>query len=244
MSGFTHPEYLVETDWLAQNLNNPDVLVLDCTTHLIPDPKITYQVKPGREDFEKGHIPGAQFVDMLRDVSDTSQSLRFMRQSPDDFAAAMRRFGVNNTTRVVTYSTANVWWATRLWWLLHEFGYDNAAVLNGGWQKWQHEGRPVETGPGAVATSRQLHRARGAQPDGRQGRGAARDRRWRDLHDQRAAAGSSIPAAAATATAGRDASRAASTCPRRICSIRRPTRSCPPTNCASASRRWARWTGR
>ena len=87
--------------------------MLDCTTHLIPDPKITYQVKPGREDFETGHIPGAQFVDMLRDVSDTSQTLRFMRQSPDDFAAAMRRFGVNNTTRVVTYSSANVWWATR-----------------------------------------------------------------------------------------------------------------------------------
>ena len=84
---------------------------------------------------------------MLRDVSDTSQSLRFMRQSPDDFAAAMRRFGVNNTTRVVTYSSANVWWATRLWWLLHEFGHDNAAVLNGGWQKWQREGRPIETGP-------------------------------------------------------------------------------------------------
>ena len=74
MSGFTHPEYLVETDWLALHLNNPDVLVLDCTTHLIPDPKITYQVKPGREDFENGHIPGAQFVDMLRDVSDTSQT--------------------------------------------------------------------------------------------------------------------------------------------------------------------------
>jgi thiosulfate/3-mercaptopyruvate sulfurtransferase len=146
MSGFVHPEYLVETEWLAQHLDDPDVLVFDCTTHLIPDPQITYQVKPGREDFEQGHIPGAQFVDMLRDVSDTSQSLRFMRQSPDDFAAAMRRFGVNNRTQVISYSTANVWWATRLWFLLHEFGHDNAAVLNGGWQKWQREGRPVETG--------------------------------------------------------------------------------------------------
>jgi thiosulfate/3-mercaptopyruvate sulfurtransferase len=146
MTGFVHPEYLVETDWLAQNLHNPDVVVLDCTTHLIPDPQITYQVKPGREDFEKGHIPGAQFVDMLRDVSDTSQAVRFMRQTPDDFAAAMRRFGINNTTRVISYSTANMWWATRLWWLLHEFGHDNAAVLNGGWQKWQREGRPAETG--------------------------------------------------------------------------------------------------
>ena len=145
--GFVHPEFLVETDWLADHLTDPNVLVFDCTTHLIPDPKTTYQVVPGREDFEKGHIPGAQFVDMLRDVSDTSQRLRFMRQSPDEFAAAMRRFGVNNTTRVVTYSSANVWWATRMWWLLYEFGYDNAAVLNGGWQKWSREGRAVETGP-------------------------------------------------------------------------------------------------
>ena len=147
MSGFAHPEYLVETDWLAQHLNDPNVLVLDCTTHLIPDPKITYQIKPGREDFEQAHIPGAQFVDMLRDVSDTSQRLRFMRQSPEDFASSMRRFGMNSTTRVVTYSTANVWWATRLWWLLHEFGHDNAAVLDGGWQKWRKEDRPVEAGP-------------------------------------------------------------------------------------------------
>ena len=54
MSGFVHPEYLVETDWLAQHLNDPNVLVFDCTTHLLPDPKITYQVKPGREDFEAG----------------------------------------------------------------------------------------------------------------------------------------------------------------------------------------------
>jgi thiosulfate/3-mercaptopyruvate sulfurtransferase len=146
MSGFVHPEYLVETEWLAEHLNDPDVLVFDCTTHLIPDPKITYQVKPGREDFEQGHIPGAQFVDMLHDVSDTSQSLRFMRQSPEEFAAALRRFGVNSRTRVISYSTANVWWATRFWFLLHEFGHDNAAVLNGGWQKWQHEGRPIEKG--------------------------------------------------------------------------------------------------
>ena len=146
MTGFVHPEFLVETDWLAQHLN--DVVVLDCTTHLIPDPKITYVVKPGREDFEKGHIPGAQFCDVSKDVSDTTQTFNFMRQPPEDFAAAMRRFGISNSTRVVTYSTGNAWWATRVWWLLREFGHDNAAVLNGGWQKWAAESRPFETGPG------------------------------------------------------------------------------------------------
>jgi thiosulfate/3-mercaptopyruvate sulfurtransferase len=146
MTGFVHPEYLVETEWLAQHLD--DVVVLDCTTHLIPDPKVTYVVKPGREDFERGHIPGSQFCDVSRDVSDTTQKLNFMRQKPEDFAAAMRRFGIGNGTRVVTYSTANPWWATRVWWLLREFGHDNAAVLNGGWQKWTAENRAVETGPG------------------------------------------------------------------------------------------------
>jgi thiosulfate/3-mercaptopyruvate sulfurtransferase len=147
MSDFTHPEFLVETEWLAGHLNDPGVIVLDCTTHLVPNPAITYDVVPGRADYENGHIPGAQFIDVSRDVSDTTAATRFMRQTPDEFAAAMRRFGIGNDTRVVTYSTANPWWATRVWWLLREFGHDNAAVLNGGWQKWAKEGRTIDTGP-------------------------------------------------------------------------------------------------
>ncbi len=145
--GFAHPEFLVETDWLAEHLTDPEVLVFDCTTHLIPDPKATYQVVPGREDFETGHIPGAQFIDVQKHVSDNSQRLRFMRPGAKDFEAAMRRFGVSDNSRVVLYSTANVWWATRVWWLLRVFGFDRAAILNGGYQKWSREGRPVETEP-------------------------------------------------------------------------------------------------
>jgi thiosulfate/3-mercaptopyruvate sulfurtransferase len=148
MAGFVHPEFLVETGWLAEHLG--DVVLLDCTVHLIPDPRNTYVVKPAREDFEKGHIPGAQFCDVSRDVSDTTQKLNFMRPKPDDFAAAMRRFGISNSSRVVTYSTGNPWWATRVWWLLREFAHDNAAVLDGGWQKWTAEGRAIETGAGTA----------------------------------------------------------------------------------------------
>jgi thiosulfate/3-mercaptopyruvate sulfurtransferase len=145
--GFVHPEFLVETGALEQRLGDPNLRVLDCTTHLIPDPKITYQVVPGRADFEKGHIPGAQFVDLQGDLSDKGHRFRFMMPSAEAFAAAMSRFGVGEGTQVVLYSTANPWWATRVWWLLRIFGFDNAAVLNGGWQKWSREGRPVETGP-------------------------------------------------------------------------------------------------
>ncbi len=148
MSGYVHPEFLVETDWLERNLSNPNVVVLDCTTHLIPNPAITYDVVPGLKEFEAGHIAGAQFCDVSRDVSDTAHKFRFMRQTPEDFAAAIRKFGISDGTRIVTYSTTSPQWASRVWWLLREFGHDNAAVLNGGWQKWSKEGRPSETGVG------------------------------------------------------------------------------------------------
>ena len=146
MTGFVHPEFLVETDWLEQNLSNPDVVVLDCTVHLRIQPSGPYKIEPGLGDYEKGHVKGAQFCDVQRDVSDSTQKTSFMRPTAAGFAAAMCRFGIGNNTRVVTYSTANPWWATRVWWLMREFGHDNAAVLNGGWQKWSKEGRPSETG--------------------------------------------------------------------------------------------------
>jgi thiosulfate/3-mercaptopyruvate sulfurtransferase len=145
--GFIHPEFLIDTETLDRELSDPNLRVFDCTTNLIPDPKTTYQAVPARAEFEKGHIPGAQFIDLQADLSDSNQRLRFMLPSAKAFATAMNRFGVSEGSGVVLYSTANPWWATRVWWLLRVFGFDNAAVLNGGWQKWVREGRPVGTGP-------------------------------------------------------------------------------------------------
>ncbi|MDE2005201.1 MAG: sulfurtransferase [Rhodospirillales bacterium] len=144
---FVHPEYLVTTDWLAAHRGDPRVRIFDCTTHLIPDPRATYQVVPGHADFETGHIPGARFIDVQGDLSDPTHRFRFMRPTPDAFAAAMRRMGVNNGDRVILYSTANFWWASRVWWLLRCFGHENAAVLDGGFAKWRREGRAIATGP-------------------------------------------------------------------------------------------------
>lgn len=150
MTGFVHPEYLVGADWLAAHLDDPDVVILDCTTHLVPSPTAPYDIVSGRADFEKGHIRGAQFCDVALDVSDPEHRLRFMRPSPQSFAAAMRRFGIHDDTKVVTYSTTSPQWASRVWWLLREFGHDNAAVLDGGWKTWSAETRPTETGAGTA----------------------------------------------------------------------------------------------
>lgn len=145
---FAHPEYLTDTAWLAAHLDDPGVVVLDATTHLIPEPGAGYTAQPGRADFEQGHIPGAQFVDLQADLSEPGHQFRFMLPSAERFAASMARLGVGDATRVILYSTANVWWASRVWWLLRVFGHDNAAVLDGGFQKWSAEQRPVETGAG------------------------------------------------------------------------------------------------
>ena len=146
--GFVHPEYLVETGWLAAHLDDPGVRVLDCSTHLPPLPDNSYYtVRPGRDEYLKEHIPGAAFVDMDHDVADTSAPFHFMLPSSSRFAEAMSALGIGRDTLVVSYSAANHWWASRMWWMLRVFGHERAAVLDGGLQKWRKEGRPVEDGP-------------------------------------------------------------------------------------------------
>jgi thiosulfate/3-mercaptopyruvate sulfurtransferase len=142
------PRFLVTTEWLASRLADPSVRVVDCTTHLLPKPDFSlYDVVSGRADFEKAHIPGAAFLDIEHEVSEPHPRLHFTLPESRQFAAAMSRLGISDDTLVVPYSTANHWWATRLWWMLQVFGHPNSAVLDGGIQKWKAEGRTLLTGP-------------------------------------------------------------------------------------------------
>lgn len=147
MAGYAHPEILVETDWLAENLSEPNLRIYDCTTFLDPDPDTTYRVRSGRKQYEEGHIPGAAFLDLQGELSDNDSALRFTFPSAEQFAAAVGAKGLGDDNRVVLYSAGTMWWATRIWWMLRAFGFDNAAVLNGGLQKWVKEERPISTEP-------------------------------------------------------------------------------------------------
>jgi thiosulfate/3-mercaptopyruvate sulfurtransferase len=155
-----HPEYLVETEWLAAQLDDPALRVLECTTVLHPLPDGGYRAESGLATWETGHIPGSGFADLTGELSDRASSLRFMMPPPEQLAAAMAKLGVGEGTRVVLYDRAVNMWAARVWWMLRAIGFEDAAVLNGGWRKWTLEGRPVSTTPCTYPPGRLVARPR------------------------------------------------------------------------------------
>jgi thiosulfate/3-mercaptopyruvate sulfurtransferase len=143
------PRALIDTATLAASLGDPSLRVFDCTTRLDPAPAGSaepYIAVPGRKTFEDGHVPGADFLDLHGEFSDTATHLHFMMPSVARLEAAFGRHGVGPGTRVVLYSIGTMMWATRFWWMLRALGFDDAAVLDGGLDKWQAEGWPLEAG--------------------------------------------------------------------------------------------------
>jgi len=148
-AAYSRPECLVETGWVAEHLDDPAVRVLECTVYLEPaSVPGGYRVESGRSRWEAGHIPGAGFVDLPGSLSDRASALRFMMPPPAQFAEAMGAAGVGPGVRAVLYDRSVNMWAARVWWMMRAFGFDEAAVLNGGWRKWTLEGRATGTDDG------------------------------------------------------------------------------------------------
>lgn len=148
MQGFSA---LVSTEWLAANLGAPKLRVLDCTVTLHPLPGGDMRAESGLAAFEQAHIPGAGFADLIEALSDTTGPFRFTLPGAARFAAAMGALGVGDDTHVVLYAD-QAHWAARLWWMLRHFGFDKAALLDGGLHAWKAEGRTTQAGaPGAAA---------------------------------------------------------------------------------------------
>ena len=134
---------LVSTDWLAQHLDEPTLRLFDATIFLKHKPEGGYLPESGRAQWQAEHIPGAGFLDVYQELSDTSCAVSFMMPSPEAFAATMAGHGVSDDSTVVLYNQGFPMWATRVWWMLRSIGFDNVAVLNGGYEKWKKEGRPL-----------------------------------------------------------------------------------------------------
>ncbi|MCC5864640.1 MAG: sulfurtransferase [Wenzhouxiangella sp.] len=121
---------LVNTEWLAANLNNPNVRVVEVS------------VNPGI--FEQGHIPGAVNLRWHTDLVDT---VRRDLVAPERFAQLLSEAGVTADTRVVLYGDNNNWFAAWGAWVFNQFGHDRVSLLDGGRKKWELERRPLSTVP-------------------------------------------------------------------------------------------------
>jgi thiosulfate/3-mercaptopyruvate sulfurtransferase len=148
---------------LAAHLDTPELRIVECTSQLPnyfePSAADGLELTSGRPLFDEAHIVGATYVDLLHELSDRSQTnFMYAMPSAERFAQVMSAIGVAAGTAVVLYDRGMNSWATRVWWMLRCFGFDNAAVLNGGWTTWSAQGLPTSTAaanyPAAKFTAR------------------------------------------------------------------------------------------
>ena len=142
-------DLLVETSWLAEHLYDADLRIVDMRGYVRTTEQNGVQEAHylgAREDYERGHIPGAVYVDWSADIVDPEDAVEAQIAPPYRFAAMMESLGIGDEHLVVAYDAHPAsQFATRLWWALNYYEHTRVAVLNGGFAKWQREGLPVDT---------------------------------------------------------------------------------------------------
>jgi thiosulfate/3-mercaptopyruvate sulfurtransferase len=131
--------WLVSTDWLGTRLRVPDLVVVDGSYYL-PAMK-----RDAGAEYLAGHIPGAVRFD-IDAVADHTIALPHMLPGPDQFAREVGALGIGDADTIVVYDGAGLFSSPRVWWTFRLFGADKVFILDGGFPKWQAEGRPVEAG--------------------------------------------------------------------------------------------------
>ena len=131
--------FLVSTDWLAEHLNDDNIVVVDASWYM------PATGRKGHEDYLKSHIPGAIFFG-IDEIADKKTDLPHMLPRPEEFAAAVGALGIGNDDIIIVYDEAGIFSAPRVWWTFNAMGASDVRVLDGGGPKWRAEGRPTESG--------------------------------------------------------------------------------------------------
>jgi thiosulfate/3-mercaptopyruvate sulfurtransferase len=137
---------LVSTQWLAEHLGEPDLVVVDSSWHMAASGR------SGHGEYLAAHIPGARFLD-IDEVADASNPTPHSLPTASQFGAAMEAIGIGGNDRVVVYDNSATRNAARGWFMFRHFGASQVAILDGGFEKWLTEGRPTETGDAAPRTA-------------------------------------------------------------------------------------------
>jgi len=140
------PEGVISPAQLAAQLGTPGLVILDCRHDLA-------QPDWGAHQYRAGHVPGAVFAHLDRDLAGPRTGLngRHPLPPPEAFAARLRHWGVGTHSRVVAYDASQGAFAARAWWMLRWLGHRHAAVLDGGWTAWEAAGMPVSNQEPKVA---------------------------------------------------------------------------------------------
>ena len=173
---------LVDAATLAAHLQNPDWLIVDCRFDLA-------NPAAGEAAFNAGHVPGAVYAHLDRDLAGpiTATTGRHPLPDPHTFAATLGRWGVAANTQVIAYDADNGMYAARLWWMLRWLGHDAVAVLDGGFKAWVDAGQSTSTAASKRTPSMVAPRPnRSMWVDAAEVARAATDGSWRVL-DARAA---------------------------------------------------------
>ena len=143
---------LVETETLAAHIGDPGWVVFDCRFTLT-------EPAAGESRYAEGHIPGARYLHLDRDLSSpiTPDTGRHPLPDPAVFADMLGRAGVDGDTQIVGYDDSSGTYAARLWWLARWLGHRKVAVLNGGWQQWLKEERAASREMPALAPKQFLY---------------------------------------------------------------------------------------
>lgn len=153
---------LVSAEWLKQNIDAADLVVIDATVFITMDAHGNYESASGKAQFDDGHIPGAVFADLKGNLRDSDSPLEFGMPAPEEFATAMQALGVSDDSRVVIYDNMGSSWAARIWWMLRWIGFDRAALLDGGLTAWTAAGGELSTetesvSPGTLTVKARPH---------------------------------------------------------------------------------------
>jgi thiosulfate/3-mercaptopyruvate sulfurtransferase len=142
MKNYANAHALADVGWLAENLGNPAVRVIDARFDVRPTPAGALQFVSGRGAYAEGHVPGAVFVDLTADLADPDEPMCIL--SPERFEALAARLGIANDTTVVVYDDRGGLWAGRVWWALRYYGHEDVKLLDGGLAHWRAAGLPLE----------------------------------------------------------------------------------------------------
>ncbi len=144
MNNYVYPEVLVSTDWVARNIDNPEVRIVESDEDVLL--------------YNTGHIPNAVKIDWQTELQD---QLRRDYINKEKFEKLLSEKGISNKTKVVFYGDKSNWWACYAYWAFKLFGHEDCLVMNGGRQKWIDENRELTKDlprfPAAIYTVKKIN---------------------------------------------------------------------------------------